>query len=1168
MPTARIRNGNALIERASFSKTHGATPTQAEMSFTAVAAATIGARIALDIGGSTWCGNIVEVVTEKNEGVGQITRVKAHDTREVLMSQSVFAMLNMLDRKTGQVFCILDDAFLTALNNLGYISGQQLGQESGRWQMLKQFRVWDFIYPQTVIEVLLNMVGFTKPIYSTEAKAVLNNAAGQSWLSSKNNIYGLDWSMGNKVGAALTQICELLGLQFTLDSGSLGLTLKFTKIGERSYQGIEWAGIYAPESTQGQALQTDVDTGVWIMGERDVWELQKVDLVPAWNQLWNRWALKGEQFVQQYFLSPLGLDLFTTKINDLSFLGECPEFKFSYAKSDNTDGWQKTAVDLSTLYDPGFTANGFFGDMTIHEYLSKVPYYVYRIAIMDQFLSPAEFYGYQVALDSDGNAKLDNQGRPIAVDANGSPLKYGVGGRIRVSVRYKPICFPLLSDPSTPYHCDTNFVWKHSKRHRIKVTPARTRREKGHHLSEETGHIAFDSRLILVTKAGQDYSEANQGMLNPDMPTKGDTYDNPTNIIPDVPQVNVCFYGPIFKKFFGADYPSIDPATGLTLVPRIGSKKISGLRRGKLLTNAAMSNPTDEGTTPWGNDDLPGYMESQSEFLLNPTVEKKAEDEAKDVATSWLNRPHTVKSGEERFVATAGHEPDGEIRRVSVSVDAQQGVHESVSYANDWPSLFHEPDIELSRRISMDAAIRKGDQLKRDQLFKLAQEANTADAAVQIGDGHGPEVAAANRVRESHIEVGLVEAVSVLRGEPVLGKSRGVTGKPGDEFVTVKSTDPIVDADPRVVGIALVAEGAGTTKPDEDGNYGRLRVATHGPIPALVMGPCNQGDSLCLAADPTKDVPNWATKGKYLKAGPGNIYAMEPVAAGSDSVMAWVSLGVPTSTKLLTITSIQTVDMCDKDAAAAAATAAQDTATAADAAATAAEAAHAPNAAALRAIANAADAEATATANRSTAVATAKDAWIADAAAWAEYNADPTNPTKAAAAVAADAALQAALLDPNAIAFAQIIERKLDYLICTDPNGPAGNVIYVAKPILLRITPIWYYPSPGMYQRTVAGQSYKITYAYWNYLPLGSVPPAYPNATDGQQRTAIRDSDTFGETQTISEAYQVGDQIHADPIITVPNDSRKLPPMLDPNGHSIMMQARDDGRHWVASYGE
>jgi hypothetical protein len=242
-----------------------------------------------------------------------------------------------------------------------------------------------------------------------------------------------------------------------------------------------------------------------------------------------------------------------------------------------------------------------------------------------------------------------------------------------------------------------------------------------------------------------------------------------TNFTPDAPTIDVCFYGPVFRKYFGQPsnpdstqpFTFVDPVTGLTLsipiLPRIGAKKVSGLRHGKQVANASRTDVNDPETTPWGlaGQTVYEYMAEQNEYIPDIAKEFTAETQALLVATSWLNRPQIVVSGEEHFGGFCGHEPDGEIRRVTVNVDGKSGISEVVTYSNDFPSLFHEPDIELLRRIHVNEALRASDKLKRNELID-EQKQQAATEALEAAQFGGETLAAQRLWKQNSVLVKLV----------------------------------------------------------------------------------------------------------------------------------------------------------------------------------------------------------------------------------------------------------------------------------------------------------------------------------------------------------------------------------------------------------------------------
>ena len=155
-----------------------------------------------------------------------------------------------------------------------------------------------------------------------------------------------------------------------------------------------------------------------------------------------------------------------------------------------------------------------------------------------------------------------------------------------------------------------------------------------------------------------------------------------------------------------------------------------------------------------------------------------------------------------------------------------------------------------------------------------------------------------------------------------------------------------------------------------------------------------------------------------------------------------------------------------------------------------------------------------------------------------------------------------------------ILSVQQDYLTCQDTLN-TGNTVYIAKPPLLRNTPIWGQgisftnpqtipPTPPTFatnQRSVIGinpaaappAGYYITYTYPNYLPLSGPPYT---STDGQKRIATRLSDGNQEVQLVVDSYQAGDPIFAMGFETG---------LLDPANNQIVLQDMNvDARHWAA----
>lgn len=734
-------DGDCTITSCEFSKGHGTTPTRCTATIAGYGNKTRDSWWDVQISGSLWSGIVRDCQHRKSEGGGWETVIRAVDMRDYLWSETVFGQVNMIDDLTGEVYSITGSNWASQTPNaVGYI------------------------YPRTLIGELLGLITkkrFTAE-YSSAALQILRATESDDWRNSRYNVFGLDWNTGAKVGAAIQQVLESLGLQCVPKPrhSTSDQCLRITVIGEQDYPFLEWEGQYAVESETGEAVQEDVDTGVTIVGERDIYEFTDAPLEPAWNQQWNEIALSAA--AQQKFW---------TAVEDL--------------------GGHNTTVKVGDdicLEAGGFTDDGFvpgyakFSDMTVAAYLEAVPFHVYRISGMENFLSEDELNGTTPA-------------------------------------RVAPIVTPLLSDPSRQYLIYGEHVKqrKNPKKYKdiefasqspdvMKNGHVHVEKEHGHRLIEKSGHVVFDTWQVGITEAGKTALDDAEAEF---------TWQH---IKADAPTITVCMIGSVYNRFFGTH-------------DRAGSKKVGGLRRAYIVdsTDLPVAIPTD---TP-------------EEFILDG--EKTADEIAEDVADSLLSRKRVVKSGSETFFGAAGHEPCGEIRRVTVKVDGKNGISETVDYANDEPTLTYEPQIELARRIAQDAQAKQSEKLREDRhneyLRKLAMDARAAEKNLTEKDKLVAAVMGAQNAASLHM---------VKVSEEVAFRSPVVATK-NEETGNLEAT-PILscEAGDFVHGIAMSTGSEW------------VQVATEGVVPAKVKGPASKGDSLDID-----------TTNACLKAGTGGIVLLE-----------------------------------------------------------------------------------------------------------------------------------------------------------------------------------------------------------------------------------------------------------------------------------------------------
>jgi hypothetical protein len=482
MADPQIRSGNVIIERAEFTKSHGCAPSRATIQTIIPAGYNIDSILWLIIGTSQWMGRCTDVRDLKNESTGLTTQVTAVDFRDDLFSVTIFGQINMLDRETGKIYSIIEgvpnpdteysgSGSTTGLAGLKGQFSQQLREDitAFRTKLRNDLNQWrNDIYnnggdasqitymdlvPEffrsadpngyilqtpyygrvpvgTLIQWLAGTCGF-KVEYSPESQERISQSDSSSWENARWNVFNLDWMTGTKVANALTQVLDALGLQVTMRM-DWTRTLYVTRIGEVQYPGLIWEGVYATETEDGEALQDDADTGVWVVGDRDLYEFTDLPYEPDWNQKWNEvfWDLGG----LKELADTISIDLRTARLRD--FPEDYQEWAGEYEKHLN-----------------GSKIN----DMLATEYLKTVPYRLYRVKGMDKVLTlPEEYSG-------------------------------------ETTPREIPISTPLLSDPNKQAILKSHWVDEEqlATLYVQRVTEL-SEQEKGWTLIESTGQIWFD----------------------------------------------------------------------------------------------------------------------------------------------------------------------------------------------------------------------------------------------------------------------------------------------------------------------------------------------------------------------------------------------------------------------------------------------------------------------------------------------------------------------------------------------------------------------------------------------------------------------------------------------------------------------------------------------------
>jgi hypothetical protein len=437
----------------------------------------------LDVGGSQWIGRVRGVRDSQDESSGQTTRIHGTDFREDLANIVIFAQFNMIDRETGEVYSIVEgipdpEAPWTGtgdLVGLAGIAGQladtlrddieamrskiradlawlraRIIAEGGDpgdltyaalapadWRSydpagwILQTPTIGHLAPGPLIQWLCALAGF-RCEFSTEAETRLALASDPDWMAARYNLFDLDWGMGIKVHAALTEVCERLGIQMTIRM-DWTRTLFFTRIGEPDYPPFPIDPTLAISSEMGDDIQPDVDTGVWIVGDHDLYEFVDLPLIPDWNPVWTSIFWRGGMLELRDILEMHGLNYLTARLRDLPV------------------EYQELDVEGNEFWWAGKSRN----DMLCSEYLDQIVCRLYRIEGMEQVLTPEEFRG-------------------------------------EVTVKQPPIVTPLVTDPGKPYQITATIYDPKIPNANPIQTFEMAEMDSGHRIFETTGHVLFD----------------------------------------------------------------------------------------------------------------------------------------------------------------------------------------------------------------------------------------------------------------------------------------------------------------------------------------------------------------------------------------------------------------------------------------------------------------------------------------------------------------------------------------------------------------------------------------------------------------------------------------------------------------------------------------------------
>ena len=330
---ATERKGNALLKSAQCAWRNGISPGTGTFVYNEEVHVPVGLYQRVQLGDLSWCGIVEGAPTAMNEGVGKITTVVGVDITDDLQRAMAYARFNVRD-DYGRLYCIMPDD----------------------WEM--QTRTYSGTTMWGIIYGLAFAAGFN---VSLSPYAAMNIRVGSSTYFDDSNppspcAWDMDWNDGQKVGTALLEICDKLGLQFTTAHSRSSSVLYISQKGEFDSGGILFAGYQgdmATEGTWGKQLNRAVDTKIDVIGKEEIHEVQNVTLDAGWDErkdgIWEEWAVDYDKFVND--LKKEDLDHYTATVAEVT----------------------KEIVDSTTVI-PDIYENEPVGSMLARDYIDIFPF--------------------------------------------------------------------------------------------------------------------------------------------------------------------------------------------------------------------------------------------------------------------------------------------------------------------------------------------------------------------------------------------------------------------------------------------------------------------------------------------------------------------------------------------------------------------------------------------------------------------------------------------------------------------------------------------------------------------------------------------------------------------------------------------------------------------------
>jgi hypothetical protein len=275
-----------------FTTAWGAQPGFAELTYVAASEATVrvprGAELTITGAGHTFTGVCVSDRSEEGATDGRRRTLRFEDFRFYLAKDFVLAAYNLVDVRL--VDGVLRRRYAHVLPQ-HFATGQKTFTNA----------------PLTAAEVVESLFGFTRKNFrtgytvETQWRLILHRDM------HNRAVLDLDFTSPRNLGAAVTEICDKLGLTFGIVEGTSPTTLTFVRKGEGMLptwlhpDNVTRAFPYGSTQRNRGAALSGAATRVRIVGDRQRYQVMNVPLEPDWAKPWERF-LTIDDFAADLFL--------------------------------------------------------------------------------------------------------------------------------------------------------------------------------------------------------------------------------------------------------------------------------------------------------------------------------------------------------------------------------------------------------------------------------------------------------------------------------------------------------------------------------------------------------------------------------------------------------------------------------------------------------------------------------------------------------------------------------------------------------------------------------------------------------------------------------------------------------------------------------------------------